>query len=112
LFYAVHELGFDKLSEMTRPVESIEDGFQQLRMRGLIYLKFAFENPELYDLMFIKDAPMHALKNKKLAGIVACTILWHYKKTWRSVSNKALFCQPTSMYCLCQSGLMFMVWYH
>ncbi|MDI9866693.1 TetR/AcrR family transcriptional regulator [Flectobacillus longus] len=65
LFYAVHELGFDKLSEMTRPVEAIEDAFEQLRIRGLTYLKFAFENPELYDLMFIKDAPMHALKKQE-----------------------------------------------
>jgi hypothetical protein len=81
-------------------------------MRGLIYLKFAFENPELYDLMFIKEAPMHALKKQEAGWDCGMHNFVALQKTWRSVLNKALFCQPTSMYCLCQSGLMFMVWYH
>ncbi|WP_044172995.1 TetR/AcrR family transcriptional regulator [Flectobacillus major] len=64
LFFAVHELGFDKLFEVTKHLEAIPDSFEQLYQRGKIYLQFAIENPELYDLMFIKDAPMEAIKKK------------------------------------------------
>lgn len=63
LFFAVHELGFDKLlAEMTVAIEGITDPFEELRHRGYAYMKFAFENPEMYDLMFILNAPMDTLK--------------------------------------------------
>jgi hypothetical protein len=65
LFFAVHELGFDKLlEEMTVAIEGITDPFEELRRRGYAYMKFAFENPEMYDLMFILNAPMDTLKEE------------------------------------------------
>lgn len=65
LFFAVHELGFDKLlEEMRAAIEGIIDPFEELRRRGYAYMKFAFENPEMYDLMFILNAPMDTLKEE------------------------------------------------
>ncbi len=63
LFFAVHELGFEKLlEEMTKAIEGINDPVEELRQRGFAYMKFAFENPEMYDLMFIQNAPMDSMK--------------------------------------------------
>jgi AcrR family transcriptional regulator len=61
LFYVVHELGFEKMLAQMEKLETIENPLERLRQRGSVYLKFAFENPELYDLMFISRAPMKAL---------------------------------------------------
>ena len=66
LFFAVHELGFDKLlEEMKAAIEGISDPLEELRRRGYAYMKFAFENPEMYDLMFIQNAPMDTLKEEE-----------------------------------------------
>jgi AcrR family transcriptional regulator len=66
LFFAVHELGFDKLlEEMESAIEGITDPYEELRRRGYAYMKFAFENPEMYDLMFILNAPMDTLKEEE-----------------------------------------------
>jgi AcrR family transcriptional regulator len=67
LFFAVHELGFEKLIlEMTRSIEGITDPVEELRARGFAYMKFAFQNPEMYDLMFILNAPMENIKESDL----------------------------------------------
>ncbi|MDZ7899564.1 MAG: TetR/AcrR family transcriptional regulator [Arcicella sp.] len=63
LFFSVHEMGFEKLIlEMTDAIEGITDPIEELRARGYAYMKFAFENPEMYDLMFILNAPMESMK--------------------------------------------------
>jgi AcrR family transcriptional regulator len=67
LLFAVHELGFDKLlEEMESAIEGIYNPFEELRRRGYAYMKFAFENPEMYDLMFILNAPMDTLKEEEI----------------------------------------------
>jgi hypothetical protein len=38
------------------------DPFERLISLGKYYLKYAFENPELYDLMFVMTAPMETLE--------------------------------------------------
>ncbi len=64
LFFSVHEMGFEKLIfEMTIAIEGITDPVDELRARGFAYMKFAFQNPEMYDLMFIQNAPMESMKN-------------------------------------------------
>ncbi len=62
LLFALHERGFMKMFEYMRGLDSITDAFEQLLKRGQMYLQFAIENPEMYDLMFINDAPMQALQ--------------------------------------------------
>ncbi len=67
LLFAIHELGFEKLlAEMSSAIDGIEDPIEQLRKRGYAYMKFAFENPEMYDLMFIQNAPIDTLKNQEV----------------------------------------------
>lgn len=67
LFHAVHEMGFEKLiEEMTDAIEGITNPLEELRARGFAYMKFAFQNPEMYDLMFILNAPMESMKESDL----------------------------------------------
>jgi AcrR family transcriptional regulator len=67
LLFAIHELGFEKLlGEMSSAIDGITDPMEQLRRRGYAYMKFAFENPEMYDLMFIQNAPIDTLKNHEV----------------------------------------------
>lgn len=68
LFYAVHELGFAKMFERMQALNGIAHPLQRLHRMGEIYLDFAVENPELYDLMFISRAPMAAIHKKYDAG--------------------------------------------
>lgn len=76
LFFAVHELGFDKLlEEMIVAIEGITDPLEELRCRGYAYMKFAFENPEMYDLMFILNAPMDTLKEENWNSGHKCFVL-------------------------------------
>jgi AcrR family transcriptional regulator len=67
LFFSLHEMGFEKLIlEMTNAIEGINDPVEELRVRGFAYMKFAFQNPEMYDLMFIQNAPMESMKDSEV----------------------------------------------
>ncbi len=60
LMYFVQQEGFDRFFEYLRPVQEIDDPRLQFREMGRLYLRFAIENPEVYDLMFILRSPMNA----------------------------------------------------
>lgn len=61
LFFALHQTAFTKLIEEFAPIAHIEQPMDKLIEMGRLYLRFAFENPELYDLMFIMTAPIETL---------------------------------------------------
>lgn len=61
IFYELHEQAFLTMGEEFKPVYSIQDPFAQLVELGHLYLKWALENPGLYDLCFLMEAPMEAL---------------------------------------------------
>lgn len=61
LLYSLHEAGFQKMMQEFASVAAIKDPFDKLVALGKQYLDFAMANPELYDLMFIMDAPMETL---------------------------------------------------
>lgn len=65
IFYELHEKAFLALREAFSPVAAIRDPFAQLIELGHLYIKWAVENPELYDLCFLMDAPMEVLECKK-----------------------------------------------
>lgn len=65
LFYAIHDLGFQKLLKQMERVRKVQDPLERLRELGLTYIDFAITNPEYYDLMFILRAPMNAIREKK-----------------------------------------------
>ena len=61
LLFALHEEAFVKMMAELSVVINVEDPFERLVEMGQQYIKFALENPELYDLMFIMTAPMETL---------------------------------------------------
>lgn len=61
LLFALHEEAFLKMMEELSKVVSVQDPFERLVEMGHQYIKYAIENPELYDLMFIMTAPMETL---------------------------------------------------
>ncbi|MBK6976902.1 MAG: TetR/AcrR family transcriptional regulator [Cytophagaceae bacterium] len=62
LLFALHQQAFGGLMESFMNVATVEDPFERLIALGHQYLKFAFENPEMYELMFLLIAPMEALE--------------------------------------------------
>jgi AcrR family transcriptional regulator len=58
IFYALHEEGFRKMLEKMQPLEHVTDPFERLKAIGRVYLEFARENKDFYDLMFIIQAPV------------------------------------------------------
>lgn len=64
LFFDVHEKGFEKMFEWMKPLTEVQNPLERLHQMGDMYVKFAFENPEYYDLMFIMTAPLDSLQAK------------------------------------------------
>lgn len=59
IFHALHEEGFRKLTALMEPLRHVSDPFERLKALGRVYMEFAIENKDLYDLMFIMQAPMN-----------------------------------------------------
>ena len=62
LFFALHQMAFDKLIAEFAPIAELKRPMDKLIEMGRLYIRFAFENPELFDLMFIMTAPMDAIE--------------------------------------------------
>ncbi len=63
ILFALHVEAFEALMRaMQAGIISETDPFDRLVALGKHYLKYAFENPELYDLMFVMTAPMETLE--------------------------------------------------
>ncbi|MBC7923770.1 MAG: TetR/AcrR family transcriptional regulator, partial [Ferruginibacter sp.] len=58
ILYALHAEGFTHLSGQFKVLHHVPDPMERLRAMGKVYLKFAMENPDMYDLMFSVKAPM------------------------------------------------------
>ena len=61
IFFSLHEIGFQKMQELNRNLESIQNPLIRLHKMGENYLNFGMENPEYYNLMFIEREPMKKL---------------------------------------------------
>jgi len=53
ILYALHNKGFEKLYALQLSLNQISDPLERLREHGRVYMKFALENQDYYDLMFI-----------------------------------------------------------
>lgn len=63
ILFALHVEAFGALMQaMQTGIMGEADPFERLISLGKHYLKYAFENPELYDLMFVMTAPMETLE--------------------------------------------------
>lgn len=56
ILLVIHNEAFDQLYAALRKADEVADPFEALVRCGELYLTFALENPQLYDLMFIMDA--------------------------------------------------------
>lgn len=61
IFYTIHSEAFAELVRYLSASEIHKNPMDQLIALGQIYIQFALENPELYDLMFIMEAPIDFL---------------------------------------------------
>jgi AcrR family transcriptional regulator len=62
IFCELHREGFALLNQYFRPLTHVSDPYERLKAINKAYISFAMENGELYDLMFIINAPMESLK--------------------------------------------------
>lgn len=64
IFHALHSEGFQAMNARMEPLFSVEDPFQRLIAMGRIYMAFAMENEDLYDLMFVQKSPIEFLDDE------------------------------------------------
>jgi len=65
IIYTLHREGFEKLYTWQQKILSINDPLKRLHKHAEMYVSFALENPEYYDLMFIKRASFRKIKEMK-----------------------------------------------
>ncbi|NJD76060.1 MAG: TetR/AcrR family transcriptional regulator [Candidatus Methanoperedens sp.] len=66
IIYTLHREGFEQLYKLQQTTLSIRDPLERLRKQGEVYVSFAMENPEYYDLMFIMRGPVRKIKEMKI----------------------------------------------
>lgn len=64
LFYELHILAFQQLMIALKPKGTATSAFEGLVDMGRDYIHFGVNNPELYELMFLMEAPIDALTCK------------------------------------------------
>lgn len=69
LLHSLHLEGFRLMLSQMQGVAQVEDPFERLAALSEVYIRFAHENPELYDLMFIMTAPMDYLSDGEKWGM-------------------------------------------
>lgn len=65
ILHDLHSIGFDELGGYFKDLFTLEDPMERIRKMGFMYIKFALENPEMYDLMFNVKAPMEFLEKSE-----------------------------------------------
>ncbi len=65
ILYALHREGFEELYRRQQTTLTIKDPLKRLRRQGEVYVSFALDNPEYYDLMFIMRGPVKKIREMK-----------------------------------------------
>lgn len=65
IVYALHQVGFGILKERFFPLMAVENPFERLKALGKLYIQFAFNNPEYYQVMFMMKEPLSFLNSQK-----------------------------------------------
>ena len=68
ILHDLHSIGFQELGGYFKKLFAIEDPMERLKKIGQVYIKFALENSEMYDLMFNLKAPMEFLESSEKEG--------------------------------------------
>lgn len=61
ILYDLHSQGFQQLGGEMKVLFNVADPMERMKALGRVYLQFALENPDMYDLMFTLKAPMDFL---------------------------------------------------
>ena len=62
ILHDLHTLGFKQLGGEMRVLMSVAEPMERLAAIGRVYIRFAVDNPDMYDLMFNMKAPMEFLE--------------------------------------------------
>lgn len=105
ILHDLHSIGFQELGGYFTELFAIKDPMERLRKMGFTYLKFAMENSEMYDLMFIVKAPMEFIEStEKEAWTEGADTFDALKKTVEECMNEGHF-EGHSL-----EALSFMIW--
>lgn len=66
IVFTLHQEGFKLLSQQFKVLSTVEHPFERLKAMGRIYLRFAFENADFYELMFVRQGPLLHVQEQKL----------------------------------------------
>jgi AcrR family transcriptional regulator len=66
IFHDLHSQGFAQMNRDFAVLLHVRDPFERLVAMGRAYIQFALENPDFYELMFIKKAPIEKLEKPEL----------------------------------------------
>ena len=69
IVHALHQDGFALLIQHFSVIESIQKPFEKLKALGKAYMQFAFEHPDVYQLIFTMKEPME--------HVTKCEDEWH-----------------------------------
>lgn len=64
IFHALHTEGFQEMGKRMGILSAIVDPMSRLRAMGKIYIEFGLENQDMYDLMFIIEAPIDHVETR------------------------------------------------
>jgi len=101
----LHIQGFAQLSQKFSVLRHVENPLERLIAMGRLYIEFAMDNPDMYELMFTLKAPMDVLKSSD-------------NEEWDEGINAFTFLKTTVQQCLEQhyfeghqlEPLTFMIW--
>lgn len=65
ILHAIHSEGFEKLFALQQSLDSIKNPRERLAKMGELYIRFAMENKDYYDLMFIARGVAEKIVEKK-----------------------------------------------
>ena len=65
ILHALHTQCFSELGGQFRVLYSVKDPLERLKAMGKVYIQYAMDNPDKYDLMFNLKEPMEFLNNIK-----------------------------------------------
>jgi AcrR family transcriptional regulator len=65
IIHAIHTEGFEKLYALQKTLDNIQNPLEKLMKMGKLYMHFAMENKDYYDLMFIAKGIAEKIDEKK-----------------------------------------------
>jgi AcrR family transcriptional regulator len=69
ILYALHTEGFNELYRPQEAIPKTKDPLERIRKHGEVYIKFALENHEYYNLMFIMRSPARKFENGEVWNV-------------------------------------------